>query len=406
MSVGNRFRKRSAGVAPLLGLALAVFAPTARSQSAVRPGFAGDAACKSCHQPQSEPYVRTAHHLTSQLPSARSVLGDFRPSTNQLVIQSAANPAGLPELRFRMELRNGHYRETAITGYAPDLLERSATIDLVTGSGRRGQTYLSWDGDQLFELPVSYWAEGRRWINSPGYEDGTADFTRPVPPGCMECHASYLQPLSSDPETNHFRRDSLVPGIACETCHGAGATHVARHRAAAQPLARLADEAIVNPARLTRERQVDLCASCHNGIAREPLAPAFSYIPGEPLTNFFKPLANADTGHPDVHGNQVGLLERSRCFQESSTMTCSTCHDTHAPERPAASYAARCLGCHTLQSCKVAVHLGASARSRCIECHMPVEQTNLIISHTAGEELHARMRNHWIRIYPTAAAAR
>jgi len=43
-------------------------------------------------------------------------------------------------------------------------------IDVVIGSGVRGQSYLYWHGDQLYELPVSYWSDGGRWINSPGYK--------------------------------------------------------------------------------------------------------------------------------------------------------------------------------------------------------------------------------------------
>ncbi len=402
--VHGRLCPQSAVLAATGALIFLVWTLAARAQSDPRPGFIGDSACRSCHQPQADSYAHTAHHLTSQLPSPQAILGSFRPGANQLVVIPPKNPNSQPELLFRMQLHDGKYREAALTGYPPDLFERSATIDLVTGSGRRGQTFLTWEGDQLFELPVSYWTEGKQWINSPGYEDGTADFTRPVHPGCVECHAGYLQALSTDPATNRFRRDTLVPGIPCETCHGPGATHAARHREAANPQAKLADEAIVNTAKLSRDRQVDLCASCHNGIAREPRAPAFSYVPGAPLANFFKPLQVAVSDHPDVHGNQVGLLERSRCFRESPAMTCSTCHDTHAPERAAASYAERCLGCHAWQSCKVARKMGPHSQGQCIDCHMPVEQTNVIISRTQGKELHAHMRNHWIRIYSQTSA--
>jgi hypothetical protein len=159
--------------------------------------------------------------------------------------------------------------------------------------------------------------------------------------------------------------------------------------------------AIVNPAKLSHDRQLDLCALCHNGIAREPLAPAFSYVPGEPLNKYFRPLDTAAVEHPDVHGNQVGLLERSRCFRESPNMTCSTCHNVHAPEREPASYSATCLTCHRWQACPESKHLGAAIQSRCIGCHMPVEPTTVIVSTTAGAEVHATMRNHWIKVYPT-----
>jgi len=36
---------------------------------------------------------------------------------------------------------------------------------------------------------------------------------------------------------------------------------------------------------------------------------------------------------------------------------------------------------------------------------MPVEQTNVIVSQTANNVVHARMRNHWIKIYPEAQAS-
>jgi hypothetical protein len=38
---------------------------------------------------------------------------------------------------------------------------------------------------------------------------------------------------------------------------------------------------------------------------------------------------------------------------------------------------------------------------------MPIEQTNVIVSQTAGQVVHAKMRNHWIKVYanPGAAAA-
>ncbi len=62
------------------------------------------------------------------------------------------------------------------------------------GSGVRGQSYLYWHGDQLYELPVSYWSDGSRWINSPGYKNGTMNFSRAAIPRCLECHATYIEP--------------------------------------------------------------------------------------------------------------------------------------------------------------------------------------------------------------------
>ena len=360
-----------------------------------RSGYVGDAACGVCHAAELASYRHTAHHLTSQLASRRSVLGSFAPGSNRLVI--IPDSTNQPGLLFKMEVRSGGLYETAITGSQPPLELQSARIDVVTGSGKRGQTYLSWDGDQLFELPVSYWTNGKQWINSPGYEDGTADFGRPVNPGCLECHATYIKTLSNDPHTNEYEKSTLETGISCEVCHGPGAGHAARQpRSGTTPLS--GAPKILNPARFSRERQVDLCAFCHNGI-KWSRAVAFSYRPGESLSDFFEPTASDVVEHPDVHGHQVGLLERSKCFR-SSQMTCSTCHNVHSVERSAAGYSEKCLGCHAWQSCGASKKLGPQIGGNCIDCHMPVEPTTMIASVTAGRKVRGSMRNHWISVYP------
>jgi Cytochrome c554 and c-prime len=359
----------------------------------------GDAVCISCHQSQGLSYLHTSHHLTSQMATKGSVLGSFHDGSNVLMITDPASATAQPGLFFKMEEKDGGYYETAVTGWGTDLQTRTEKIDVVTGSGVRGATYLYWQGDKLYELPVSYWTDGHQWINSPGYENGSANFSRPVNPGCLECHATYIRPLSSDPLTNSYDKDSLITGISCETCHGPGADHVAKQK---KGVAKGADQAIQNPAKFSRDRQVDLCALCHNGIQREAMSPAFSYMPGRPLSDYFKLIPSDSVEHPDVHGNQVGLLQRSRCYRSSETMTCSTCHDVHAPERAAATYSDRCLTCHKWQSCGMAKSMGQKITTNCIDCHMPVEATNVIVSETAGKEVRATMRNHWIKVYPAA----
>jgi hypothetical protein len=304
-----------------------------------------------------------------------------------------------------MESTVDGYYQTAVTGWPDALQKRRERMDVVIGSGVRGQSYLYWRADELFELPVSYWSDGARWINSPGYRNGTTDFSRPVDARCLECHATYIRSRSSDPLANSFYKDTLVTGISCETCHGPGADHVALHRKAL-PSGGLTDrmmlnEAILNPAKFSRDRQVDLCSLCHNGIRQEEIAPAFSFVPGQALDKYLVPeRANAGSQEPNVHGDQVGLLKKSRCYLSSPTMTCSTCHDVHAAERPAASYSARCLSCHTAQSCGMSKTMGARIAENCIDCHMPVQSTTAIVSDTAGEMIRPRMRTHWIKVYP------
>jgi hypothetical protein len=385
-------------VSVALLLALLGFFPTQRDK------YAGDAACLSCHREQSDPYQHTSHHLTSQLGNKDSILGAFhddkrqdgrgRDGSNVLMIADPATAGENPGLYFKMEARNSGYYQTAVAGWPGHLQQRSERMDIVIGSGVRGQSYLYWHGEQLFELPVSYWLDGNHWINSPGYKDGTMNFTRVVTPRCLECHATYIEPLSLDPLTNRYEQKSLVVGISCERCHGPGADHVALERTKASS----GGEAILNPAKFSRDRQVDLCALCHNGIRTEEFAPAFSFVPGKPLDNYLQPNTGEIAAHPDVHGNQVGLLQKS-CYLSSPKMSCSTCHDVHQPERPVAAYSNRCLSCHQVESCGMSKTMGRKIADNCIDCHMPVESTNAIVSETAGEVIRPKMRNHWIKVY-------
>jgi hypothetical protein len=357
--------------------------------------YAGDAACLSCHREQSNSYLHTAHHLTSQPATKDSILGSFHDGSNVLMIADPKTAGDNPGLYFKMEARENGFFQTAVAGWPGQLQARSERMEVVIGSGVRGQSYLYWRGDRLFELPVSYWSDGPRWINSPGYKDGTMSFSRAVTPRCLECHATFIEARSRDPLTNDYNKASLALGIFCERCHGPGANHIARHQAEGT-----AGDTILNPAKFSRDRQVDLCALCHNGIRSEELVPAFSYLPGKALDSSLHPAEGEVAAHPDVHGNQVGLLQRSRCYVSSPKMSCSTCHDVHQPERPAAAYSDRCLTCHQVESCGMAKTMGHKIAENCIDCHMPVEPTNAIASTTAGQVIRPKMRNHWIRIYP------
>jgi Cytochrome c554 and c-prime len=338
-----------------------------------RDGYIGDDACRSCHAAQVDSFHQTPHYLTSSLPNAHSILGNFTPGDNVL---KTANP----NLVFRMEAKQGGFFQTANA--------RSERFDFVVGSGEKGQTYLYWDGDQLLELPVSYWKDVG-WVNSPGYRDGFADFERPVIPRCLECHATYFEALP--PPSNRYNQTGFSLGIQCEKCHGPGKEHVQREQA--KPAA---DPAILNPSHFSRDRQMDLCAWCHGGHG-QPLQPSFSYRPGDPLEksiNLPKPAPDAPL---DVHGNQVEMLKQSRCFLQSS-MTCLTCHNVHVAQHDLGEFSQRCLSCHKPDSATFAKP-SHPVSNNCIDCHMPRQETNLIVFDNAGKRVRPQIRNHWIKVY-------
>jgi hypothetical protein len=143
---------------------------------------------------------------------------------------------------------------------------------------------------------------------------------------------------------------------------------------------------------------MDLCSLCHGGIGVAK-ASAFSYVSGDDLAKFLQ-LENPKPDEPlDVHGNQVALLERSQCFKDSQ-MTCSTCHNVHRPQRDVKDFSERCMSCHRLESCGLFPTAGRKIVNRCVDCHLPNQTSNVIVSSNDGVQVRPRVRNHWIKVYP------
>lgn len=278
--------------------------------------------CSPCHRTLVDTFDRTAHARASSPANAQTVQGPF----------DAELPTSAKGVYFRMERRKGRFYQT---GIQPGGRTQTEQFDLVIGSGRRGQSYLYWRDGLLYQLPVSYHVASRRWINSPGYEDGVVNFGRGIPPQCLACHASgfRLEPAAAKAEAPPRYAAGYSLGIGCVNCHG----EVERHE------------------QLRRPSSLDLCARCHSGLAEEPHQT------------------------PDVHGNQVGLLKSSRCFQRSGgAMTCGTCHDVHRMERDPVALSAKCGICHQPAACSRPASAATGNQSSCVECHMPLTASKLI----------------------------
>src|SRR5882724_9184605 len=362
-----------------------------KKESVAEAAYIGDEECRSCHQNLVSTYHLTAHYITSRLPTKDSISGKFTPGSNILATINT-------NLFFEMDATERGFFQMAVMRQSPtDMVYRAEHFDVVIGSSRKGQTYLFWKGGQLFELPVSYWVGLDEWVNSPGYRDGSAFFSKGVTPRCLECHATSFKSLT--PPLNRYDKTSLVLGITCEKCHGPGGGHAARYRAQPPPKSP-SETAIINTARLSRDRQIDLCALCHSGGSPLPNVPSLSYKPGDVLAKFLDIPIPAANAHVDVHGGTVHLLEKSRCFQSSETMTCTTCHNVHTAQRDLAAFASNCLTCHKVEKCGVFPKLGHEIDTKCVICHMPLQQTDQIISSVTGRQLQPKVRNHQIGIYP------
>lgn len=350
--------------------------------------YVAETTCAKCHAAHTEGYRSSAHALTSSWPTPENMNGHFEAPENRMTTID-------PNVSFVMERENGGYFQTALVTTPAQTLQRKERMDVIIGSGRKGQTYLYWHADQLFELPVSLWTQTKEWMNSPGYPDGSANFERGSSNRCLECHATSFHSLA--PPRNRFERGSLTLGISCQKCHGPAGAHVARFEQ--NPTATGGPTDIVNPAKLSRERQMDLCSLCHAGLGKS-LTPPLSYIAGDVLAKHLALSTPSPETQLDPHGSQAQALLLSRCFQSSQTMTCTTCHDVHQTQRSVSALSANCVACHTPEKCGRFKTLGPAITQSCVTCHMPLETTEKIVMRINGRRVQPQVRNHRIGIYP------
>src|SRR6185369_7803387 len=123
----------------------------------------------------------------------------------------------------------------------------------VVGSGNHARTYLHRsEAGEFTELPLTWYSQEKRWAMSPGFDNITpADFTRMVDERCLFCHNGYPDATGK-----------LAEGIDCQRCHGPGSRHIAVASKAGAQRTEIA-AAIVNPRKLSAERQLDVCLQCH-----------------------------------------------------------------------------------------------------------------------------------------------
>ncbi|WP_378179022.1 cytochrome c3 family protein [Aquimarina sp. SS2-1] len=355
--------------------------------------FIDSSICIECHQQIVENHYQTAHFNSFQPATKNTIKGSFELGKNTFQLNDNVT------FKF-IEKNSGFYQEPVIGNQ--DAPFYSAKMDLVVGSGTKGQSYLMWNKNNLFQLQASYFTPTDSWINSPGAPDQLAP-ARPVLERCLECHTTYAQNISDNKNSNQFHRENLVYGIDCQRCHGPVKDHVKYHKQ--NPEDKIAKH-IMKYSSLSRQQRLDACALCHSGLRTETTERAFSFMVGDTLKNFsFPDYDESSLGELDVHGNQYGLLKASKCFTNSNSLDCTTCHDPHKKERGNLTmFNQKCMDCHS----KLPKPFRCSGDSKeiekmgndCVQCHMPLAKSKTMkIQLPEGNEVSVDVRTHLIGIY-------
>ena len=360
--------------------------------------YAGSISCVKCHSDIYHSYLHTAHYMASGPAANNTVHGNFSNNFNVFTVsrsQKIVMEKGDSDM-FQNYYLNGKSKERH-------------RFDIALG-GVKGESYLYWKDNGLNQLPVSYYTKSDKWLMSPGFAPGFSDFNRIITSRCMECHASYIADKPNEANifsgAEQFDKNSLVFAVDCERCHGPGAKH-ADFQSDNQKLK--TPRFIISYKSLPRQARIDMCGVCHSGNKSQMIRSTFFFTPGDTLSKYKLPdfyRSATPNNNLDVHGNQVQLLESSKCFINSK-MDCATCHDTHKNQRGnALMYTQKCIGCHSTENhnyCKMATMVNAQfLKSNCIKCHMPGFASGVIVTANKDSTTNTGIyvHTHHISIYP------
>ncbi len=370
-------------------------------------GFVGSTTCRACHPDHHASWADTFHSTMTQRATPETVLGPF--DGREITFEGRTGKVRRDGDRFLMDVPLS----------APEQGLATREVALTVGSRRYQQYFerVEQDGGVVFKrLPLLWHLEAGRWMHlngvflepdNPDWDQHRATWNQ----NCIFCHNTGVQPGAHDPLRLDTSFDSTVAevGIACETCHGPGAEHVAKHDSALDRWTGWAEDpeaapAITDPSELDQARQLALCGQCHGQRLPDPrprindwLTTGPTFRPGDLLTSHVEPI-RIDT--PSLRADQPELF-RQRFWADGTPrltayefqgvtsspcaidgpMTCASCHtmhggDPHGMIEPELRGDRACTQCHDEYSSLEALeahthHSATSSGSRCLDCHMP-----------------------------------
>lgn len=282
--------------------------------------------------------------------------------------------------------------------------KRTEKISHIIGSGHHTNSHLWQDNGYLFQAPLTWYSQSRRWDLPPGFEEYNTGFGRKIDIECMSCHNA--MPVVAKGSVNKFIK--LPGGIDCERCHGPGEVHVKlKSQGVLVDVSKKADPSIVNPARLPWKLQVDVCQRCHlqgNNVLK-PGKSFTDFRPGMKLSDVFEVFMPADNGDFFMAGHS-DRLQQSACFKKSNpkdvnqynpklNFTCITCHNPHISVRKTEKnvFNQACKNCHSqngassLKNCSEIIEKRKQINDNCVKCHMPASGTEDIPHVTVHDHL-------------------
>jgi hypothetical protein len=223
--------------------------------------YASSKVCAGCHPAIARSYRLNGMGRSFSTPKPEILIEDFNKHNTYY---HPASDTHYQMLRKGERIFQRRY-QLGFDGQEANVDEKE--VDYIVGSGNHMRTYTYRNPDgTLLQLPLAWYAEkGGYWAMNPGFD--TPDYPyarRQIGYDCMFCHNAYPKTPAGHERLGDLPvySGSLPEGIDCQRCHGPGQRHVdlATARGANPQVVRAA---IVNPARLSADRQLEICAQCH-----------------------------------------------------------------------------------------------------------------------------------------------
>lgn len=366
--------------------------------------YVGINTCKLCHQDIYNSFIKTGMGQSFARATKEKSAADF------------SHPAiydKYTDLHYIAFWKNDSlfFREFKIEK-GDTVFQRTEQVNYIIGSGQHTNSHLQSINGYINQMPMTFYTQKKKWDLPPGFEDGhNTRFTRKIGLECMSCHNAFPDfELGSENKFN-----SVPEGINCERCHGPGSVHVAQRQSGSKvDTSKYIDYSIVNPSKLSIDRQFDVCMRCHlqgNAILKEGKS-FYDFKPGMKLSDymtvFLPKYKNADDEF--IMASHADRLKQSQCFIQSyekskdskslkpykDALTCVTCHNPHVSVKETGKelFNSACRNCHGLDKkskleCSEKTVVKAPQKANCINCHMP--------SSGSIDIPHVTVHDHYIR---------
>ncbi|MCI0471988.1 MAG: T9SS type A sorting domain-containing protein [Ignavibacteria bacterium] len=380
----------------------------------IAQNYVGTGACRNCHSANFNEWTTSLHSQIHQNP----VAGNFRPPWTGSVSMGAS----YGNATVSLSIASNVYKATLNPSSGSPV-----TYDIMyTYGGGYKQRYLVKIENNYYMIPIQWNLKGYKdnstgtwvsynpgnWFNSNGTlkSINNAFRLKSYEKNCIGCHMVGYKPVKTvnGADTTWLSgwansSDTLSNKVGCESCHGAGGTHIGSPN----------KNNIFGPQNMTSaglQRQQEVCGQCHmrssstNKTYEYPWKESVDsiYRPGAVLANYMAVWTNFfnQVGGPGVWPDTMTARQHHQQWQDMSYsphnnfMNCYTqCHDPHTPTayphqlKKSAANNDICLQCHTAFGTvgnpnipKITQHTkhsydptngnGTGGASNCMTCHM------------------------------------